>query len=386
MSESTEKYLRFPKSYRVEHWLFMATFTTLGITGLVQKFATAPISIWFIDLLGGIENIRFVHRFAAMLMLFEVVYHLGAAAYRLYVKRYKPSLVPGFYDVRNAYKALLYNLGLSKERVQQDRYTFQEKVEYWAVVWGTVIMVVTGFAMWNPIATARILPGEIIPAAKAAHGGEALLAVLAILIWHLYHVLVKHFNRSMYTGYISEEEMLEEHPLELADIKAGVAQRPIEAEEKKKRQRLFWPVFSVVALVMVLGIFAFVSFEETAIETVPPAEDSNVFVPLPPTPFPTPLPTKPPISGDQTWNDGISVLFQENCGACHGEGQQFGGLDLSTYQTALRGGNSGPGIVPGDPDTSNVIIVQSAGGHPGQLDEPALDSIRVWILAGAPED
>ncbi len=87
-------------------------------------------------------------------------------------------------------------------------------------------MIITGFMMWNPIATARFLPGDFIPAAKAAHGGEALLAVLAIIVWHMYGVHIKHFNKSMFTGKISEEEMLDEHPLELADIKAGIANRP----------------------------------------------------------------------------------------------------------------------------------------------------------------
>ena len=86
------------------------------------------------------------------------------------------------------------------EPPQEARYTFGEKVEYWSVVWGTVIMAVTGFMMWNPISTLRFLPGEAIPAAKAAHGGEAVLAVLAIIIWHFYHVHIKTFNKSMFTG------------------------------------------------------------------------------------------------------------------------------------------------------------------------------------------
>ena len=61
-------------------------------------------------------------------------------------------------------------------------------------------MGLTGFMMWNPISTLRFVPGEAVPAAKAAHGGEAVLAVLAIIIWHFYHVHLKHFNKSMFTG------------------------------------------------------------------------------------------------------------------------------------------------------------------------------------------
>ena len=100
------------------------------------------------------------------------------------------------------------------------RFTFEEKVEYWSLLWGTVIMVATGFALWNPIATARFLPGQWIPAALAAHGGEALLAVLAIVVWHGYGVHLRHFNRSMFTGSLSEAEMRQEHPLELEERRA----------------------------------------------------------------------------------------------------------------------------------------------------------------------
>jgi hypothetical protein len=87
-------------------------------------------------------------------------------------------------------------------------------------------MAITGFILWNPIASANLLPGEFIPAAKEVHGGEALLAVLAIIVWHMYHVHIRHFNKSMFTGRMTEEEMLEDHPLELADIKAGRVDPP----------------------------------------------------------------------------------------------------------------------------------------------------------------
>jgi formate dehydrogenase gamma subunit len=221
------KYLRFPVLYRIEHWVQFASFTILALTGLPQKFSEAAISKNFIGLLGGIEIVRTIHRAAATILMVAVVYHIGAVLYRMYVKRYQPSMLPTMIDVRNAIQAVRYNLGQARSRPQQGRYTFEEKVEYWAFAWGTVVMVITGFMLWNPIATARFLPGQFIPAAKAAHGGEALLAVLAIILWHMYHVHIREFNRSMFTGYMGEQEMLHEHPLELADIKAGMADRPV---------------------------------------------------------------------------------------------------------------------------------------------------------------
>ena len=109
-------------------------------------------------------------------------------------------MLPIINDVTNVFQAFMYFIGRRKQPPQQGRYTFEEKLEYWAVVWGTMIMAITGFMMWNPIATTRILPGQFIPAAKVAHSLEAVLAILSILIWHMYQVFVRHFNKSMYSG------------------------------------------------------------------------------------------------------------------------------------------------------------------------------------------
>lgn len=379
-------YLRFDLANRIEHWVFVASFTTLAITGLVQKFAQNPVSAGIVRLLGGIENTRSVHHVAATLMLLSVVYHIGALGYKLYVRRDRPTMLPGVTDIKNAFQAMKFNFGLSRTRPQQGRYGFEEKMEYWAVVWGTIVMAITGFMMWNPIATTRFLPGEAIPAAKAAHGWEAVLAVAAIILWHFYHVHLRTFNKSIFNGYLEEQEMLEEHPLELADIKAGVARRPMDPQAYRKRLRNFLSTYLVIAAALLVGIYFFVAYEETAIAYVPPPEQVEIFVPLTPTPLPTPAPTSTPIPGGlASWESGVKNLFQTRCVICHNPAGKIGGLDLSTYQSALAGGNLGAGIIPGDPDNSQVVIVQSAGGHPGQLSQGELEQLIEWIAKGAPE-
>ena len=156
-----------------------------------------------------------------------------------------------------------------EERPRIDRYTWEEKVEYWSLIWGTIVMIATGFMLWNPVATARFLPGEFIPAAQVVHGGEALLAILAVLVWHFYSVHLRHFNRSMFTGEMGEHEMQEEHPLELERIQAGehVTASP---EQIARRERVFLPIAGVVALVLLTVLYWFVTFEQTAITTLPP--------------------------------------------------------------------------------------------------------------------
>jgi formate dehydrogenase gamma subunit len=377
-------YLRFRVVERIEHWVVVLSFIALAITGLAQKFALIGISQGFIALVGGVENVRLIHRIASIVLMVEAVYHVGVLLYKLFVLRYSPTILPSLTDIRNAIRALAYNLGLGKERPQQGRFSFDEKAEYWFMVWGTLIMGVTGFMMWNPIATARFLPGEFIPAAKAAHGGEALLAVLSIIVWHLYHVHLRSFNKSMFTGYLSEKEMLHEHPLELADIKAGEAHRPLDPKATARRQRVFLGVYAVAAVAMLFAIYFFTTFEQTAIETVPPPEDVTVYSPLPPTTIPTAQPSAtPPEEAPETWSDGFADLLEQECGACHGSGAAFGGLDLSSYENLLAGGASGPSIVPGDSAASLLIIRQATGDHPGQLSGEVLALISEWIDDGA---
>ncbi|MGB8983829.1 MAG: cytochrome b/b6 domain-containing protein [Anaerolineales bacterium] len=409
MSKTTTRtYERFPLARRIEHWTMMLSFVTLALTGLPQRFPSARLAIGFVDLLGGIENLRTIHHFAAIVMMLGTAWHLLVFGYLAYVRRTRLTMLPSLQDVKDGWQALLYNIGRAKSPPQMGRYTFEEKMEYWAFAWGAIIMGATGFMMWNPITTTRLLPGEVIPAAKAAHGGEALLAVLAIIIWHMYGVHLKRLNRSMFNGRLSEEEMLHEHPLELADIKAGVAERPLDPAAVRRRQRLYLPVAGVLALFMLLGVYGFVSAEDTALTTVErQAPTVVVFVPWTPTPAPTQTPTPPATetalptaspnatqlaAGSETpagasvltWDNSISALFQTKCAACHGAGA-LGGLNLSTYSDAMQGGVSGPVIVPGDGDNSLLVVRQQAGNHPGQLTPEEIAQVIEWIEAGAPE-
>jgi cytochrome b subunit of formate dehydrogenase/mono/diheme cytochrome c family protein len=372
----------------------MLSFTILGLTGLPQKFPDSGLSTFFIKVLGGIEGLRSIHHVAAIVMMLGTIWHILYFGYISYVHRERLSMLPSLQDAKDALQAFSYNVGFTKTPPQMGRYTFEEKMEYWAFVWGTIVMVATGFMMWNPISTAQFLPGEFIPAAKAAHGGEAVLAVLAIILWHMYGVHIKSTNRSIFTGQMSEEEMLHEHPLELADIKAGLNNRPIDPATLRKRQQVYLPVAAVLAILMLGGVYGFVNAENTALETterqIPTIE---VYVPQTVTPAPTQTPTplpaelvpatpQPASASADTWDGGIGTLLSAQCSVCHGTS---GGLDLSTYASALQGGGSGPAIIPGDSDASVLVRVQSVGGHLGQLTAEDLARIVEWIKAGAVE-
>lgn len=274
MNKVTRTYLRFPLARRIEHWVMMLSFTVLALTGLPQRFPDADLSRAILSLLGGIEALRVIHRVAATVMMLGTAWHILVMGYSAFVLRDRMSMLPTFQDAKDGWQALMYNLGFAKSYPQMGRYTFEEKMEYWAFVWGAVIMGLTGFVMWNPITATRFLPGEFVPAAKAAHGGEAVLAVLAIIIWHIYGVHIKRFNKAMFTGKLSEDEMLHEHPLELADIKAGIADRRPDPKTLRKRQLIYYPIAAILTLGMLGAIYGFINAEETAITTVPPVSQS----------------------------------------------------------------------------------------------------------------
>lgn len=387
-SQLPDLFLRFEKSQRVEHLVFLISFSILGLTGLVQKFSQSPLSQALIQAMGGIEMTRQIHHISAVVMMIVSIYHIIFVLYKVMVLRVPLTMAPLIEDFKHLFHDIQYNLGMRKHRAYYGRYNYAEKVEYYAVVWGTVIMAITGFMMWNPIATTKVLPGEFIPAAKAAHGGEAVLAVMAIIIWHFYNVHIRHLNKSIFNGTLSREEMAHEHPAELAQIDAGDIFLNPPPEVLRSRQKKFWPVAGVLTVLFSLGLVAFLTIETTAITTLPPATTVEVFVPITPSPRPTRTPAPTPTVAEgvavNSWEGTFVGLFDNRCSTCHGI-TKVGGLSLATYQDALAGGNSGPGIVPGNPDASLIVQVQQQGGHPGQLTEQELQQVIDWIAAGAPE-
>ncbi|MCX7851505.1 MAG: cytochrome b/b6 domain-containing protein [Caldilineales bacterium] len=447
MSEQPrQEYVRFSLTDRIEHMLLLVSFTVLVITGLPQKYVPAAWAEFVIGLMGGIETVRIIHRVAAVVLILESIFHVITVSYKLFVRRVSPSMLPTLQDFVDFLDALRYNLGLAKRRPQYDRYNFEEKIEYWAVIWGTAVMIITGFMLWNPITTTKFLPGSWIPAAKAAHGGEALLAFLAIIVWHVYNVHIKTFNRSMFTGKLSREEMLHEHPKELERIESGRVRPDPPREVIRRRERVFLPIAGVFAVVSLLLVYFFVTYEETAIATVPtPVERAAVFVPATPTPLTEAdmrlalsrgraqlvphaisagrenclachgLGTIAPYTtihanlrlGNETclgchrlapgaaelpgngatpsFSAEILPILQRRCVACHNRATP---LDLTGYRAVMRGDGKGPIVIPGASAQSRLLTLGglTAEAHPSRFTADEMALIGAWIDAGAPEN
>jgi formate dehydrogenase gamma subunit len=174
--------------FRVAHWLVIASFATLVVTGFALKY---PESSWAAPLLAWEGQVAFrglVHRAAGVVLIAALVLHVVHLATSRRDRAILRHLWPGVKDVRDLWGMALHNLGRGP-RPLFGVFSYAEKVEYWAFLWGTVVMAVSGLLLWFNDFTLRNLPTWVTDAATAIHFYEAILATLAIVVWHLYMVI-----------------------------------------------------------------------------------------------------------------------------------------------------------------------------------------------------
>ncbi len=220
--DNTRRIRRF-SAYRIaEHWCVVALFLVLVVTGLSQKFYYLEVSQWTILFLGGIDATRVVHRISGVLFSLMVLEHLLLVAFGVMFLRTQPHMAITKKDFLDVMHNIRYYTGLESRPSACGRYDYKEKFVYWLVATGGIIMVMTGFALWFPAQAVRLLPGQFIPAAKVMHSNEGMLIFLLLAVWHIYDSIfspdVFPLDTSMFSGYISRERMLREHPLELAEL------------------------------------------------------------------------------------------------------------------------------------------------------------------------
>jgi formate dehydrogenase subunit gamma len=213
--------VRFSVRQRLEHAAMMVLFTVLATTGFPQKFSDSAWAGVIVDALGGIANTRLVHRVSGGLFTAALLIHLAwGVAWLLRRRQLQTTMVPTRKDFADAIGTLRYYLGLSKDHPRFDRYDYRQKFEYWGLIFGSIIMVVTGLVLLFPTTVAWLLPGQVIPASKVAHSNEGVMAFLVVIVWHVYNSILSPevfpFDTSIFTGKISRERMEREHPLELA--------------------------------------------------------------------------------------------------------------------------------------------------------------------------
>jgi formate dehydrogenase gamma subunit len=244
-----EEVPRMNLHFRIAHWLTSLSFPVLVLTGFALKF---PESWWAAPIVQWEGRMRFratTHRVAAVVLIASIVYHLvhliARRRDRVILRRLKPEIK----DVSDLWGMVRYNLGLATERPHFGMFSYAEKLEYLAFVWGSAVMIVTGFLLWFDNFTLRNFPKWVADAATAVHYYEAILASLSILLWHFYMTIfdpdVYPMDKAWWNGKASAEHLkhtrpeyfmkIVSKPQEAAPKPAEKSDQPPATSEEKSR-------------------------------------------------------------------------------------------------------------------------------------------------------
>jgi cytochrome b subunit of formate dehydrogenase len=211
-----EGFPRMNLMFRITHGMVIVSFITLVITGFALKFPEAGWLKLFrsFDPTSALRPI--VHRIAAVVIMVATVFHFLHLAFSRRDRVILFELLPSWQDAKDIFNMMRFNLGLISERPTFGMFGYAEKMEYWAFMWGTVVMAVTGFLLWGENWSLSHFPKWVMDAATAAHWYEAILATLSILVWHWYLVIfdpdVYPMDLAWLNGKASADHMRETRP------------------------------------------------------------------------------------------------------------------------------------------------------------------------------
>jgi formate dehydrogenase subunit gamma len=214
--------VRFSLSERIQHILLLACLIVLLLTGLSLMFHATAWGRFMINLEGGLAQRGWIHRWAAILLMGVTLYHY---LYTLLTERGHALLtayLPQKGDANRFLQTLRFNFGMADKPPHWGKFTFFQKVQYFGVIIGVLIMIITGVVLWLGPQAIALMPKWLVDLTLVVHGSEGLLIFLILLFWHLYnvHLAPGNFpmNMSWLTGRISMEELQRRHPAEYARL------------------------------------------------------------------------------------------------------------------------------------------------------------------------
>jgi cytochrome b subunit of formate dehydrogenase len=165
------------------------------------------------------EHMRgLLHRIAAVVLIGVSLYHILDVAFSREGRKLARDLFPTLDDVRGAWQNIAYYLGLTSSKPEFPRFNYAEKAEYWALVWGMVVMALTGVMLWAKVFVGNHMARWWLDVATAIHLYEAILATLAIIVWHFYQVFfdpdVYPMNWAWWDGKMTLHHYRKEHGLD----------------------------------------------------------------------------------------------------------------------------------------------------------------------------
>ena len=218
---------------RLQHALLAVSFLVLVWTGFALKY---PEQWWARPLVRweSVFPVRgTVHRVAAVVLMATALLHVITLLTSRRLRERWTSLLPRRRDLAEGFGALAYNLGLTNRRPLLSEHSYIEKAEYWAVVWGTVVMAITGVLLWANNWVLAYLPKTVLDFAATVHFYEAVLAALAILVWHVYFVIfdpeVYPMDTAWLTGYSTRPRPKAVALPQKAELPAETAPQPTQS-------------------------------------------------------------------------------------------------------------------------------------------------------------
>jgi len=206
-------FIRLTKNERAQHMILLICFIFLAVTGfmvkipeeIVQRLGTSGTTVFYFRGL--------LHRTSGIIMILVCAYHGLYLLFTAAGRRWLVDILPRFSDLKDMIFNMFYYLGFKKEPPEFDRFSYKQKIEYFALIAGSTLMSLSGLLLWTEYRWSKF----ILDIAKIVHGMEAILACLAIIVWHLYEVHLRPhkfpIDNLWITGVIDEEEMKAEHPL-----------------------------------------------------------------------------------------------------------------------------------------------------------------------------
>jgi len=212
-----ETVVRFSRTDRFEHLASAFTFIALVVTGLPQTRPDLPIARAIIGGLGGIWTTRWIHRIIGVIFVLLMVTHVSRAVATALRRHRLPVMVPtrkDFEDVLRTFRHYLFREPMPRV----GKFDFSEKFEYWGLFLGGIVMSSTGLILLFPELVSQVLPGVVLAATRVMHGLEATFAVMVVILWHSYGVMLRPevfpLDTSIFTGRMSVHRLKHEHPEE----------------------------------------------------------------------------------------------------------------------------------------------------------------------------
>lgn len=234
--ERSKVVVRLRRIERIQHIVLIMSFATLAFTGFSIKFPSAFLFSWIVKLEGPYPFRVTLHKIFAVVLIVASLYHIG---YLLFTKNGRARLraiTPSFSDFRQGVLAILHAVGLVKERPEFGEFNYAEKAEYWALVWGNIIMALTGLYLWLDPYIQKYFPYWLYEVLRTIHFYEAILAVTAIIVWHFYFVIfdpsIYPMNFAWLDGKVPEKVLLSERLRYLKKIRGKEKEKETESDKQ----------------------------------------------------------------------------------------------------------------------------------------------------------